>query len=663
MTSLSRARLRPALLAPAAALWVAAGGAAAQEESGDEVVLDAIVVTAPEGGAASGPGLARVERPELLGAWQGAGVETILNGIAGVTTESTPGDPAIAVNIRGLQGNGRVVVTIDGARQNFARSGHGPNGTFYADPEMLRAVSVTRGPAGAEAAAGAIGGTLALRTIEADDLMEPDEAEGGEMRLRYGTLTAQPTAHLAYARRFGAAADALIAFTRAAPSDYDAGDGYQVQAAGTDLSGLAKLSFAPRDGDRATLSWSKLDSEFETGSYEGVPRDNHMDTTNAVLDYALSGAGPVSGALTLFRTETEVSQRLLEDGLWPAGPARSYTTTTVGLRGEASGGFALGATDHELVLALDAFRDEVVTDDATAIGGSLTPSGDRDIASVLLQDTVTFGFGAQATLGLRYVNYRLESDDGSASGADLAPSLTLRQAIGGALSLYGTLAQAYRPPTLSESLVNGMHPEPADFYIRPNPDLKPEDMLSIELGATLSLADLASPGDALDAQVAVYRNDIKDYIGLVQRGTLFDPYFQYDNIDEVRIEGAEIEVAYDARAVFASVAGQVMKGTDRETDEQVSGIPPNRVTLTGGWRSPSQALELGARYNIVGAREDGTLSSQAWQTLDLFLTRRFGEVGTFGLSLNNVTNETYTQYLNTQPSPGFNALASLSILF
>lgn len=199
--------------------------------------------------------------------------------------------------------------------------------------------------------------------------------------------------------------------------------------------------------------------------------------------------------------------------------------------------------------------------------------------------------------------------------------------------------------------------------IRPNPDLKPENSLTTELGATLTLADVIRAGDTLGAQLAVYRNDVEDFIGLVERGTLFDRYLQYENIDSVRIEGIELEIAYDAERVFGSLSGQIIDGTDRTTGEPISGIAPNRLVLTGGWRNRDLTLETGARLTLVGSREDNLLSSEAWHTLDLFLTWSPGERATLGLALNNVTNETYTQYLNTQPSPGFNALASLSVVF
>ena len=62
----------------------------------------------------------------------------LLNTVPGVSSPGRPDDAATVVNIRGLQDFGRVEVTIDGARQNFQRSGHNANGAFYLDPTCPR---------------------------------------------------------------------------------------------------------------------------------------------------------------------------------------------------------------------------------------------------------------------------------------------------------------------------------------------------------------------------------------------------------------------------------------------------------------------------------------------------------------------------------------------
>lgn len=642
---------------------VAAPAAFAQDAEG--TLLDAILVTDPEDVAAApaAPGTSVTGRETLQSQYQGAGIATVLNGFAGVTTETTAGDPALAVNIRGLQGNGRVVVTLDGARQNFAKSGHGANGTFYADPEMLREVEVVRGPAGVDAAAGAIGGTLALRTVTADDLIAEGETEGTEARLRFGTLTAEPTAHLAWARQLSKTTEALLAFTSSSAADYHAGDGTLVQAANDTLSSLGKLSFAPDDLQDYTLSFSQIRSDFVDGANGGTPRKTDMVTGTLMLDAEFGSEATLwQGRATLYRTTTRVEQQLLDDAGQPTGPERSYQTATNGLRATADSAFSLGRSEHEISLVLDAFRDGVTTDDPTAIGGSLTPSGNRQVVSLLAEDGITLAPGTMATIGLRADSYQLQSPDGSADGSQLSPALTLSQELG-ALTLFATLAQAYRPPTLSEALVNGQHPEPADFYIRPNPDLAPESSVTREIGAMLALEDVITAGDSLQGQITAYRNSVEDYIGLVRKGGLFDGYYQYDNLRNVRLEGVELELGYDSDRVFAAVSGQITQGLNLQTGEAVSGIAPNRAVITAGVYAPDGLTQYGARLTTVAGRRDAELSSKAWRTLDVFVNHQLGDWGEIGLALNNITDASYTQYLNTQPSPGFNALASLTLTF
>ena len=87
-----------------------------------------------------------------------------------VTAESAL-DTAQSINIRGLQDFGRVNVLVDGARQNFQRSGHIANGVYYIEPEMLKGVDITRGPTSVIYGSGAIGGVAAFSVLDADDIL------------------------------------------------------------------------------------------------------------------------------------------------------------------------------------------------------------------------------------------------------------------------------------------------------------------------------------------------------------------------------------------------------------------------------------------------------------------------------------------------------------
>jgi hemoglobin/transferrin/lactoferrin receptor protein len=70
----------------------------------------------------------------------------MLLGVPGVAAQADARRVSTSINIRGLQDFGRVAVIVDGARQNFQRSDHGTQSTFYIDPELVKSVDVIRGP-------------------------------------------------------------------------------------------------------------------------------------------------------------------------------------------------------------------------------------------------------------------------------------------------------------------------------------------------------------------------------------------------------------------------------------------------------------------------------------------------------------------------------------
>lgn len=592
--------------------------------------------------------------------FQGSNLQTILRSAPGVTVlGGAAGGAETAVNIRGLQDYGRVAVTVDGMRQNFARSGHSANGSFAVDTEMLREISVSRGPG---AKAGAIGGALEMRTVKASDLLPVDGGRvGGEFRLRYGALSQEPTLHGAVAAKISDAVDLTVAATSAEVSDYTAPDGTSVYAWQETQSGLATLGFTNENGGRLTFSASRLDMDYYTGRTSGLPRDNDLRTDSYSFGYQADdvlGGWAVNGKL--YDTSTQVSQRLLTEQLNPTGVDRSYDTGTTGILIEGVRLFAVGTTDHDIGITFEGFRDTVTTDDPA--NESLTPSGNREIRSLAVQDRISVG-RATVTLGLSADSYKLNSPDATVTGEALSPRIALEFPVGSAVTLYGGMALASRFPSLNETLVNGLHPEPADFAVRPNPDLLPERMRSFELGIGYARQDLFTSGDFLELRATGFYNKIEDYIGFVRVGGLFNGYYQYDNIDNVRIRGLELEASYRAGVFFGDLAAQVLDGIDLATGDELTSVPPDRLVLTAGYRSPDGHRELGARLTTVGTKEGGSLPSPAWQTVDLFYQQALTDRTTLGVAFNNIFNKNYTPHLETQPSPGFNAQASLTVRF
>src|SRR5262245_56437602 len=142
-----------------------------------------------------------------------------------VNIQQRADDPGLAVNIRGLQDFGRVAVLIDGARQNFQRTGHQADGLVYMEPELLAGVDVVRGPVANIYGSGAIGGVVSMRTIDANDVLRPGEKFATQMHGELGSNRVQAMGSVFAAARPTENFDFLIGTTGRHRGDYKDGNG------------------------------------------------------------------------------------------------------------------------------------------------------------------------------------------------------------------------------------------------------------------------------------------------------------------------------------------------------------------------------------------------------------------------------------------------------
>src|SRR5690606_22861187 len=121
----------------------------------------------------------------------------------------------------------------------------------------------------------------------------------------------------------------------------------------------------------------------------------------------------------------------------------------------------------------------------------------------------------EAVAALRYDTYELDGETADASGDRVSPKVTLAATPITGLQFYGTYAEGYRAPSLSETIVDGLHPATfptiagsSDFRILPNPNLRPEVGKTFEVGVNVSYDDVLTAGDRFRAKVNVFRNDV-----------------------------------------------------------------------------------------------------------------------------------------------------------
>jgi hemoglobin/transferrin/lactoferrin receptor protein len=113
----------------------------------------------------------------------------LFTGIAGVMNGENRNSGSVDVNIRGLQGQGRAPVVVDGSMQETTvyRGYNGAQSRSYIDPDFIGSVSIEKGQSTGLDANGAVGGIVRMDTIGAKDILLPEKNIG--IRLKGGFNT------------------------------------------------------------------------------------------------------------------------------------------------------------------------------------------------------------------------------------------------------------------------------------------------------------------------------------------------------------------------------------------------------------------------------------------------------------------------------------------
>jgi hemoglobin/transferrin/lactoferrin receptor protein len=121
---------------------------------------------------------------ERIERFRGSSPADIFRGTPGVLSgEARNGAGAIDLNIRGLQGFGRVTAKIDGAENAVTvyQGYQGVSNRTFIDPDFIAGVDITKG---ADAASFGNAGSVAIRTLDAKDIVREGETWG--LRVRGG---------------------------------------------------------------------------------------------------------------------------------------------------------------------------------------------------------------------------------------------------------------------------------------------------------------------------------------------------------------------------------------------------------------------------------------------------------------------------------------------
>jgi hemoglobin/transferrin/lactoferrin receptor protein len=510
---------------------------------------------------------------------QASTVGDLLYNVPGVWLQNRGDEPSTSINIRGLQDFGRVAVVVDGARQNYQRTGHFANGSFFLNPELIGGIDIVRGPTANIYGSGAIGGVASFRTKDIQDVVRPGERWGVDINNVFGSNTNRALTSAFGGVHVNPNVDVFAGGTYSTQENYRDGTGYEVANTGNRLSaGLAKLTVRPADGHEIKLGTIFQEDLFSVGQpprLAGSPNSTNANGTNNLNGTSIYKSDVKNYTTTLGwkysqpedklfdwdakvywnRTENDqIKTRHTSNTANPAycgpgvpgnpvsgcvGSNRGYLLDTFGIDVHNTSRFETGESwRHAVTYGLDAFQDKVTTNDTRGTSEVTTPGGKRTVSGGFVQWKANYTSMLEVVGALRYDNYKLESGTTSSSGDRLSPKITVGLLPTAMVTPYISYAEGYRAPSITETLVNGPHsgatindsffrcpsgtPGPgadSTFCFLPNPNLRPEVGKTKEIGFNVRKNNLFLPGDSFRGKFNVFRNDVTDFIDQVSFGT------------------------------------------------------------------------------------------------------------------------------------------------
>ncbi len=523
---------------------------------------------------------------------------------------STGRDGNSGFNVRGLEGN-RVLIQVDGVRTPDAYSfgaqsvGRGD----YVDLDILKSVEIVRGPASALYGSDGLAGSVSFITKDPVDVLGADRNWSLGASASYASADEQFSQSVLGAARLGAL-ETLVAYSHRDGEGQETGGSNN--AANVDRttanpednranSVLAKAVYSFNDANKLRLTFDHRDRDVDwtvlsaiakpplsSTSTLGLTAWDEVDRDRVALDYSFDGeSDALSGAkVAVYYQDTNTRQYAAEDRNTAPDRIRDTTfdTDVRGANLQLMSSFSTGTIEHGLVYGLDysttrtqSVRNGTVPPVGESFPAHGFPNTDHILAGAFVQDEVSIGRWSFFP-ALRWDYYEIDPENdplfvaavpAGQHDTHLTPKLGVLVRVNEQVSLFANAAAGFKAPAPSQ-VNNGFTNPIQNYRSESNPDLKPETSETIELGARARTGRWS-------ATVAAFAGRYDDFIEQVQNGGTFTPddpaVFQYVNLTEAKIYGAEASGRVELGAGFAVNAAASFARGDSELDGVETPLP------------------------------------------------------------------------------------------
>lgn len=447
-------------LSLAASIAVCANGA-------DESVLSGVEVTSSSGGYGV---------DDIKISTRNAGLaKDVMRDIPGVYVGGTNGMNQ-KIYMRGVSDRG-LNITIDGAKQNGNTFHH--NADLLIDPDLIKAIDVEVGSRSVVNGSGALGGSVAFKTVDAKDLLESGEIIGAKIKTGYASNNDEFSQGLML---FTAPVEGLDFIAAINHKGYDygkSGNKMKIGGDGNDLSYLLKLGYSFLDAHRISISREHnefkglypLRAEFGSSHANDDHRKYERDTTTLKYEYKPSNL--LNLEVTAYNTEHKKDDPVL----------KILGVKTNGINAKAKSIVETGTLTQTLRYGAEFYQSKNFNKPNNHYPEKVNNY------SIYAEDALNFS-SLTITPGIRYTHHELKSYDGRAGNVksytykfnEFTPALALDYEIIKGLNAFASYARVFRGPDVMESMMASGSSRGRALNWSANKDLKATTGNSYETG-------------------------------------------------------------------------------------------------------------------------------------------------------------------------------------
>lgn len=606
------------------------------------------------------------------------------------------------VRVRGLDDT-NLKVTIDGARQEGALFYH--MGDITIDPDLLKAAEVSVGNNSVTLGNDALGGAVAFETVDAADLLKPNQQVGAKLKVGYGsnndelltsaTVYGAPTADI----------DLLAYYGKRDANAGEDGNGRKIQTEDSESENiLLKAGTYVGDDHHLAASFSRTEIEGRFPLRPDFPASPGIGSWNEILPqavkrdtYALDyNYDPISNLVDIDANVYQSKTRILRDNKYYETPGYDWEAKVKTTGGKVQNTSVIDSNimqgvrgTHKLIAGIEHYKKESeMSRDFVRMG-----TDEASNTSVYLEDQWQMG-KLSLTPGVRYDRY--ESPEFVADGKtfdNVVGALAASYEVAPSTQVFASYTQLFNGPDLSQAIFNT---DGANTYV--NQDLKAEEGANAEVGIATTLKNLTLDNDSLRLSGKYFETDIENYLEFVRAGErrvglncvtgqlVGDCQGVINKDEDYKIKGVELSADYRTQNFNMGLSYARARSEGDKTGHSITSVSGSsadsgdKYMINLGYL-PTDTLELGWRSTYVASLTPDTGEDErkkpSYDVHDIFMNYTPAQLEgvTATLGVYNLFDETYASHasriieprddgtLRTDYEPGRNIKASLTYQF